>query len=97
MAMSGAQFSQQYGPTGVQQMGSAVNPQLQSKAAISNNLPQFPAADLKGVGNVPNMVSLCPPELVFLCVFSPLLSFYLSLGQKYLERMFLHLPVHSLG
>ncbi|XP_024128588.1 CREB binding protein b isoform X2 [Oryzias melastigma] len=56
MAMSGAQFSQQYGPTGVQQMGSAVNPQLQSKAAISNNLPQFPAADLKGVGNVPNMM-----------------------------------------
>uniref|UniRef100_A0A672HTJ7 histone acetyltransferase n=1 Tax=Salarias fasciatus TaxID=181472 RepID=A0A672HTJ7_SALFA len=58
MAMSGAPFGQQYGPAGVQQMGAAgVNAQqLQNKAALSNNLPQFPA-ELKGAGGVPNMVS----------------------------------------
>uniref|UniRef100_A0A672HVH6 histone acetyltransferase n=1 Tax=Salarias fasciatus TaxID=181472 RepID=A0A672HVH6_SALFA len=50
-------FGQQYGPAGVQQMGAAgVNAQqLQNKAALSNNLPQFPA-ELKGAGGVPNMM-----------------------------------------
>uniref|UniRef100_A0A3Q1C5Z0 histone acetyltransferase n=1 Tax=Amphiprion ocellaris TaxID=80972 RepID=A0A3Q1C5Z0_AMPOC len=56
MTMSGAPFGQQYGQAGVQQMGAAgVNAQqLQNKAALSNNLPQFPA-EMKGAGSVPNM------------------------------------------
>uniref|UniRef100_A0A3Q3Q8H8 histone acetyltransferase n=1 Tax=Monopterus albus TaxID=43700 RepID=A0A3Q3Q8H8_MONAL len=55
MGMSGAQFGQQYGQTGVQQMGSAgvTAQQLQNKTVLSNNLPQFPA-DLKLT--VPNMM-----------------------------------------
>lgn len=59
MGMSGAQFGQQYGQAGVQQMGSAgVNAQqVQNKTVLSNNLPQFPA-ELKGAGSVPNMVSV---------------------------------------
>nr|XP_046272094.1 CREB binding protein b isoform X2 [Scatophagus argus] len=59
MGMSGAPFGQQYGQAGVQQMGAAgVNgQQLQNKAALSNNLPQFPA-ELKGAGSVPNMVQM---------------------------------------
>uniref|UniRef100_A0A3P8SCF4 histone acetyltransferase n=1 Tax=Amphiprion percula TaxID=161767 RepID=A0A3P8SCF4_AMPPE len=58
MTMSGAPFGQQYGQAGVQQMGAAgVNAQqLQNKAALSNNLPQFPA-EMKGAGSVPNMVT----------------------------------------
>uniref|UniRef100_A0AAQ5Z1A4 histone acetyltransferase n=1 Tax=Amphiprion ocellaris TaxID=80972 RepID=A0AAQ5Z1A4_AMPOC len=50
-------FGQQYGQAGVQQMGAAgVNAQqLQNKAALSNNLPQFPA-EMKGAGSVPNMM-----------------------------------------
>uniref|UniRef100_A0AAQ5ZVZ8 histone acetyltransferase n=1 Tax=Amphiprion ocellaris TaxID=80972 RepID=A0AAQ5ZVZ8_AMPOC len=57
MTMSGAPFGQQYGQAGVQQMGAAgVNAQqLQNKAALSNNLPQFPA-EMKGAGSVPNMM-----------------------------------------
>uniref|UniRef100_A0A3Q3B571 histone acetyltransferase n=1 Tax=Kryptolebias marmoratus TaxID=37003 RepID=A0A3Q3B571_KRYMA len=56
MTMSGAPFGQQYGPAGVQQMGTAgVNAQqLQNKTPLSNNLPPFPT-ELKGPGNVPNM------------------------------------------
>lgn len=63
MVMSGAPFGQQYGQAGVQQMGTAgVNAQqLQNKTALSNNLPSFPA-DLKGAGNVPNMVSVLAHE-----------------------------------
>lgn len=59
MGMSGAQFSQQYGQAGVQQMGTpGVNgQQLQNKVALSNNLPQF-STELKGAGSVPNMVSV---------------------------------------
>ncbi|KAI4822335.1 hypothetical protein KUCAC02_007888, partial [Chaenocephalus aceratus] len=56
MGMSGAPFGQQYGQSGVQQMGAVgVNAQqLQNKTALSNNLPQFPA-DLKGAGSLPNL------------------------------------------
>ncbi|XP_029015864.1 CREB binding protein b isoform X2 [Betta splendens] len=56
MGMSGAQFGQQYGQAGVQQMGPAgVNAQqVQNKTVLANNLPQFPA-ELKGPGSVPNM------------------------------------------
>lgn len=59
MGMSGAQFGQQYGQAGVQQMGTpGVNgQQLQNKVALSNNLPQF-STELKGAGSVPNMVSV---------------------------------------
>jgi len=59
MGMSGAPFGQQYGQSGVQQMGAVgVNAQqLQNKTALSNNLPQFPA-DLKGAGSLPNLVSV---------------------------------------
>ncbi|XP_019752910.1 CREB-binding protein-like [Hippocampus comes] len=57
MGMSGAPFGQQYGQTGVQQMGpTGVNAQqLQNKTALPNNLPQF-ASEPKGAGNVPNMM-----------------------------------------
>lgn len=59
MGMSGGPFGQQYGQSGVQQMGAAgVNAQqLQNKATLSNNLPQFPT-ELKGAGSVPNLVSV---------------------------------------
>uniref|UniRef100_A0A8C6KFJ1 histone acetyltransferase n=1 Tax=Nothobranchius furzeri TaxID=105023 RepID=A0A8C6KFJ1_NOTFU len=57
MAMS-TSFGQQYSQAGVQQMGTAgVNTQLlHNKTQLSNNLPPFPA-ELKGAGNVPNMVT----------------------------------------
>nr|XP_015801081.2 CREB binding protein b isoform X2 [Nothobranchius furzeri] len=56
MAMS-TSFGQQYSQAGVQQMGTAgVNTQLlHNKTQLSNNLPPFPA-ELKGAGNVPNMI-----------------------------------------
>ncbi|XP_077412270.1 CREB binding protein b isoform X2 [Vanacampus margaritifer] len=56
MGMSGTPFGQQYGQTGIQQMGpTGVNAQqLQNKTALPNNLPQFPS-ELKGAGSMPNM------------------------------------------
>ncbi|KAG9340447.1 hypothetical protein JZ751_021560 [Albula glossodonta] len=60
MGLSGSNgpFGQSYGQGAVQQMGGAgVNTQLQSKAALPNSLPTFPA-DLKGAASVPNLTQL---------------------------------------
>ncbi|XP_061605507.1 CREB binding protein b isoform X3 [Phyllopteryx taeniolatus] len=56
MTMSGVPFGQQYGQMGAQKMGpTGVNAQqLPNKAALPNNLPQFPL-EVKAAGTVPNM------------------------------------------